>query len=245
MGQRRDARVDVSVKVRLFGMDGSDKPFSADASTRDVSRSGAAFRGIQHYFKPGQTIGFYIGQKKYRCKVMWVGKHETPLVGHIGVQVTGGIAPEWGVKIPEYAVDKFAEKRVVEIKDSDSVSYFEYRSERRSKDRKPVRGGARVKVPTMQHPGFGMVTDISIGGCFIESGAPLNPGTRMEVVLNLENFEIRAQAVVRNRKKTGFGVEFVELAHETRQRIEDVTRSRSKFVEPLKGEAASSSDSSE
>ena len=171
-------------------MDGTEKPFTANAITKEVSKTGAQIAGVQHYFKPGQTIGFSVGGKKYRCTVMWVGRHDTPLVGHIGVQVQGHITPDWGISMPQQVVDSFNPKRIHESKkDSDSVSYFEYRSERRDAKRQPIRAGARIKPALGGTAGWGMCTDVSLGGCFIESASNVPAGTRVELTINIESAE--------------------------------------------------------
>jgi hypothetical protein len=243
MGQRKHARVDATIQVRLFGMDGTEKPFTANAITKEVSKTGAQIAGVQHYFKPGQTIGFSVGGKKYRCTVMWVGRHDTPLVGHIGVQVQGHITPDWGISMPQQVVDSFNPKRIHESKkDSDSVSYFEYRSERRDAKRQPIRAGARIKPALGGTAGWGMCTDVSLGGCFIESASNVPAGTRVELTINIENAEIRAIGLVRNRKRNGFGIEFTELTHETKEHLKTLTSERAKFVQPLKKAAHSDED---
>ena len=243
MGQRKSARVDATIQVRLFGMDGTEKPFNATATTKEVSKTGAQISGVQHYFKPGQTIGFSIAGKRYRCTVVWVGRHDTPLVGHIGVQVQGHISPDWGVSFPAQLIDGFTPKRIHESKkDSDSVSYFEYRSERRDAKRQPVRAGARIKPALGGTAGWGMCTDVSLGGCFIETGSSLAAGTRLELTINIENAEIRAIGVVRNRKRNGVGIEFTELTHETKEHLKVLTSERAKFVQPLKKSASHSDE---
>src|SRR3954452_13923534 len=182
MGQRKQPRVDATIEVRLFGMDGMEKPFTATAVTKEVSKTDAQIAGVQHYFKPGQTIGFSIAGKKYRCTVMWVGRHDTPLVGHISVQVQGHITPDWGISFPAHPIDSFSPKRIHESKrDSDSVSYFEYRAERRDAKPQPIRAGARLKPALGGTPGWGMCTDVSLGGCFIESASNVLAGTRLEL----------------------------------------------------------------
>ena len=238
MGQRKSARVDATIQVRLFGMDGTEKPFSSNAVTKEVSKTGAQISGVQTYFKPGQTIGFSIAGKKYRCTVVWVGRHDTPLVGHIGVQVQGHITPDWGISFPQHPIDGFTPKRIHESKkDSDSVSYFEYRSERRDAKRQPIRAGARIKPAMGGAPGWGMCTDVSLGGCFIETASNLTSGTRLELTINIENAELRAIGVVRNRKKNGVGIEFTELTHETKEHLKTLSSERAKFVQPLKKSA--------
>jgi len=240
MGQRKNARVDATIEVRLFGMDGMEKPFTSTATTLEVSKTGAQLHGVQTYFKPGQTIGFSVGGKKYRCTVVWVGRHDTPLVGHIGVHVQGHITPDWGIAFPQHPIDSFTPKRIHEAKkDSDSVSYFEYRSERRDAKRQSVRAGARLKPAMGGQAGWGMCTDVSLGGCFIETASALNVGTRLELTINIENAEIRAIGVVRNRKRNGIGIEFTELTRETQDHLKLMTSERSKFVQPLKKGTAS------
>src|SRR5207244_6491553 len=141
-----------------------------------------------------------IAEKTYRGTVMWVGRNDTPLVGHTGVQVQGHITPDWGIAFPAHPIDNFNPTRIHESKkDSDSVSYFEYRAERRDAKRQPVRAGARIKPALGGTAGWGMCTDVSLGGCFIETGSNLTAGTRLELTINIENAEIRAIGVAPNR----------------------------------------------
>jgi hypothetical protein len=64
------------------------------------------------------------------------------------------------------------------------------------------------------------LTDISSGGCYIETTSPFPSGTRVEIVVRAQDMKLRVQGVVQS-VHPGFGMG-VQLVLKTPQNHEDV-----------------------
>jgi hypothetical protein len=53
-------------------MDAEGRPFSQKAEARNISMHGARVAGLEKQLKPGDVVGVQSGDKKARCKVIWV-----------------------------------------------------------------------------------------------------------------------------------------------------------------------------
>jgi hypothetical protein len=69
------------------------------------------------------------------------------------------------------------------------------------------------------------VTTVGMGGLFIHTPNPPKEGTTLKLLFDLPNGEVRARAVVRNRKAgEGMGIQFVELRPECRARLNELMK---------------------
>lgn len=70
-------------------------------------------------------------------------------------------------------------------------------------------------------PSRSQTSDISFGGCYVETNFTLAVGTRIEVVLWLEDEKITAQAeVVTRHTSFGNGLKFVDMSDDSRNKLE-------------------------
>src|SRR5207245_10523804 len=73
MSETRPApRITADLSVRVWGMAASGQTFSQHVRARNISSSGALFSGFEHELKVGDVIGVQYGDRKSRCKVIWV-----------------------------------------------------------------------------------------------------------------------------------------------------------------------------
>lgn len=69
------------------------------------------------------------------------------------------------------------------------------------------------------------VTTVGMGGLFIHTPNPPKEGTTLRLLFDLPNGEVRARAVVRNRKTgKGMGIQFIELRPECRARLNELMK---------------------
>ncbi|MGB0036702.1 MAG: PilZ domain-containing protein [Candidatus Acidiferrales bacterium] len=69
------------------------------------------------------------------------------------------------------------------------------------------------------------VTTVGLGGVFIHTPNPPREGTLLRLLFDLPSGEVRARAVVRNRKAgEGMGIQFLELRPEARGRLAEMMR---------------------
>jgi hypothetical protein len=69
------------------------------------------------------------------------------------------------------------------------------------------------------------VTTVGMGGLFIHTPNPPKEGATLRLLFDLPSGEVRARAVVRNRKAgEGMGIQFIELRPECRARLNELMK---------------------
>lgn len=208
MPDKPEPRVDVDLPVRVFGMNAAGHPFSQNAHARNVSDHGAKLSGLENQLKPGDIIGVQVGDKKGRCKVVWVVE-----AGHLqkieaGVQMVEGQQSPWRAEMqPTQPVAapasrnahdkrKFSRQQVpfpIEIRDERSTSLH-------------------MRTNT---------ADISGRGCYVATMLPLPVETVLHITLWLDSEKITTPATVRACDGgVGMGIEFIGLNQKTRERLQ-------------------------
>ena len=107
MGRRIDDRVPNELSIRIWGMDSAGRPFSSQARTIDITRTGARITGIDHICQKGDVIGIQHGEQKARFRVVWVGNPGSAKAGQVGVHCVESGKYIWGVQLParKWSVD--------------------------------------------------------------------------------------------------------------------------------------------
>jgi PilZ domain-containing protein len=84
-------------------------------------------------------------------------------------------------------------------------------------------GAVEVSSPHAGRPAKGKLLNISIGGCFAETDGPLEVGTRVEVLLEVNRLSFRAVGEVRMLdSRGGMGIEFSGMSAGGRQRLREL-----------------------
>ena len=94
MSDQPEPRFLAELVVRVFGMDAEGRPFSRNAHTRDISDRGARLSGLEATLLVGDVIGVQLGDRKARCKVIWVTGPVLPI--DAGSRNPGGTAVSLG-----------------------------------------------------------------------------------------------------------------------------------------------------
>lgn len=93
--------------------------------------------------------------------------------------------------------------------------------ERRSHARYPCDGGAEIRQLGVEARVWARLTDISLGGCYLESMSPLPPGTIIRLVLIMKEQRLQAKGqVVVQHPHFGMGVQFVAMLDADRKMLE-------------------------
>ena len=67
---------------------------------------------------------------------------------------------------------------------------------------------------------LGSLTDVSLGGCFVETSAILAPGAPLNIVFSIDDGKLQARGkVVRIDPGKGIAVQFDDMDRENRERI--------------------------
>jgi hypothetical protein len=230
MGQRKAARVEVKLKVRIWGLDAKGKPFNTETETLDVSWSGARLADVFFFERPGETIGIEVGGQKARFLVVWVGEGERR--GQIGLRSLDTKQCIWNKLLPRslYADDyesaevkaakQPAPRMMVAQPSGGMLNYLEYRKDRRLHKRLPVTAAIKIQA-NGQDAQWGTCRDLSVRGCYAELAVPLPVDCRVDVTFRVNGKQLSASGIVRNTKGRGMGIEFLQISKHDQQVLLD------------------------
>ena len=81
----------------------------------------------------------------------------------------------------------------------------------------------RAAAEGRQCPLLGNLTDISLGGCYIETSAILSPGTQLKTVFSIDDGRLHTEgSVIRIDPGSGIAVQFDEMNREDRERMHKI-----------------------
>jgi len=108
---------------------------------------------------------------------------------------------------------------------ADRRMYIEKQKHPSRKDRR-LHARMKCRVTIELHPEtgdgqmLGNLTDLSMGGCYVETSAILTPGTKIKLVFSLEDGNLDAEGyVARMDPGSGIAVQFKELNREAKERM--------------------------
>ena len=201
---RPDPRVTTDLSVRVWGMAASGQTFSQHVRARNISSSGALFSGLEHELKVGDVIGVQYGDRKSRCRVIWVMDGGPLQKIQAGVQIVADQDCPWKSELKPEQITAPPEPNNRRRFFRHKISFpLELRDE-------------RVKTPMRVN-----ATDVSGNGCYVETILPLAVGTTLRVEFWMAEEKISTSAVVRTSDPgVGNGVEFIGLTPDTKQRLQ-------------------------
>src|SRR5580658_2981305 len=92
--------------------------------------------------------------------------------------------------------------------------------DRRSHPRMKCRVTIELQTETGGSPLFANITDVSLGGCYVETSSILAPGSKIKVGFSMDDASLTAEGVVaRLDPGTGVAVQFREVNREGRERM--------------------------
>ena len=211
MGQRREPRITAKIPVRVMGTDADGKIFSQRATTLDVSRCGVRIPGIEAALKSGEIIGVTCGTKKSRYRVAWMGEAGTDTAGHAGLEAKTPENCIWEVDLPAACPDSFQRQPG---------------SDRRVFPRLRVTVSAELYPQGQEARIMGHISDLSLGGCFVEMPMPLAKDTKLKLVFWIKETKLTTAAEVSSsRPGFGIGIRFLEMPDEDRERLQQFIKS--------------------
>ena len=229
----RELRVNLQLDVRVWGIDNLGKPFSQNARTIEISALGARLMGVQRV-QEGDIIGIQYGQAKARFRVVWIGKEGSEQPGSVGVEcvepgkcIWTEVLEEKAAAVSAGAEDSFTPALPPGIPPAASASKPGVwpDSDRRRYPRFPCFGTLRLKQIGTAFETAQKLTDISLGGCYGESMAPLLRGTLVDMVLEVCGETIPARGMVRtSHSSMGNGIGFTQVAPEDWKKLVRVIR---------------------
>ena len=186
-------------------MAASGRTFSQYVHARNISSTGALFSGLEHELKVGDVIGVQYGERKSRCRVVWVMDAGALQKVEAGVQIVADQDCPWRDELKPEQISPPPEP-----------------SNRRRFARHKISFPLELRDERVQTPMRVNATDVSGNGCYVETILPLGVGTTLRVEFWIDVEKISATAVVRTSDPgVGNGIEFTGLTPETKQRLQD------------------------
>jgi hypothetical protein len=196
--------VNKKLKVGMWGMDASLKPFTETTTTRQIAE-----RAVEVDFKRqlamNEIVGLSYQGKKSRFRVI-----QSFISGPDTYRIT----------LEDIGTDCMWKTEMA------SPDVEVPRGERRREPRLPVVGSATL-FNAEGASSSAKLTDVSRCGCYIETFAPSPVGTPMRAVLKLESMTASIGGIVRTcHPSIGMGIEITEFpADEDRQRFHSLVES--------------------
>jgi hypothetical protein len=202
---RPDPRITTDLSVRVWGMAASGQPFSQHVRARNISSSGALLSGLEHELKVGDVIGVQCGDKKSRCKVVWVMDGGPVQKIQAGVQIVSHQDCPWKSELTPEQICPPPEP-----------------NNRRRFPRHRISFPLEMRDKRFNTPMRVNATDISGNGCYVETILPLALGTTVRVDFWMDSEKISTSAVVRTSDPgVGNGIEFMSLPPVAKQRLQN------------------------
>jgi len=236
MGRRRHQRYKKELTVSIHGIDSMGKEFSQAASVVDVSESGVRLQGVNVLYRPGQTAILEHEGNRAQYRVVWVGAGA--LAGQAGLMNLEPSKSIFNLRLPPSGPDKYVVRPAgIEEFDTGQRQFDDSlrrlveqrrRAERRKDERRryprfAVRGEAEVYAAGSQFPTRGRLTDLSMGGCFVELLSALTMDMKVTVVLLIAQRRIRVLGVVKSvLTNFGLGIQFLHYEPEDLKMMEEV-----------------------
>jgi hypothetical protein len=226
MAHYLEPRVDISLDVKVWGMDVYGKPFVQHARTVNASSVGARLIGID-CVREGEVISLQHENQKARCRVVWVGR-DAAKSRQIGIQVVEPDKKLFGAKLKAPA-----------IQTTQSASRFtgfagvapaaqqarrpmpEPTGTRRAQQRFHCTGGVEMRRSEGAPPVFGNLSDLSLTGCYVETVSTLPVNSEIVFMLRVRDNVVRGRAQVKtSHHAVGLGLVFTQIGKEDQSKLE-------------------------
>jgi hypothetical protein len=205
MVSRREPRKDIRVPVRIFGTDAAGKTFNENVFTVNVSRAGAMVIEVRTQLKVGEVIGIVYGKSKSRYEVRWIGTPATPQQNLAGLQSVKSEEIIWDFPLPATTEDLVRARSL---------------NERRQHPRRRCSLSVEIHPASQESRIWGRVSDISLGGCFVEMSSTLKEGTKVRLALWIQDKKVWAVGrVAAARPGSGVGIQFEEIKTDDREQL--------------------------
>jgi len=236
MSTRREQRVEVSLPVRVWGLDGNGNPFVQSARTIDVTRNGARLRDLFCLSRAGEIIRIQHGLRKANFRVQWVGHPGTVAAGQVGIHCLDADKYIWGVPLPktapasrEHQVAAAAASNysstAYTLEAAKSASVETPPEEMRAHARYACHGTVEVGPEGGSIPIWCGLSDISLSGCYAETPTPLPPNTPVYIRLRVFGMKVHSLGVVRtSHAGVGMGISFAEMSAEDERWLHSILK---------------------
>ncbi len=205
----RELRVSLQLPIRVWGMDANGKPFAVSAETMEISALGARLRGVTPV-KNGEVIGIQYEDQKARFRVVWLGDATTQSSGEIGVRSLDESKCIWSNALQSPPSAKAQAAAAVPLAEQKSLT-----PNRRRYVRYPCNAEVELRSGTAAMSTRFRLSDISLGGCYVETMSTLPLDTPVFLTLRTPQAVIDIRSNVRtSHPSMGMGIGFTDIAPE-------------------------------
>ena len=212
MSDPPEPRFIADLVVRVFGMDAVGHPFSRNAHTLDISDRGARLSGLEATLLVGDVIGVQLGDRKARCRVIWVTGPALPI--DVGVEIVAGQSCPWERQRQRAAHRITATSPILRTKPAvkDKRKFHRHRISFPIEIRHGQSVGSVNAATT---------ADMSAGGCYVETRTPFPVAEKVTIAFRLNSERVQTTGVVRTSDKgVGMGLEFTGLDEVTQDQLQ-------------------------
>jgi len=199
-----EGRIRSRVSVRLFGMDARNKPFTTMAQTINVGMSGARVAGVDVPLMVNEVIGLQYGGRKARFRVVTVGAPGTPKAGELELDCLQPGNDIWN-GVEESAPEQPSVAAEQQPLPEAPADFAQIAGDRRRFQRYTCDIGAAIQGDNGTRV-WARCTDISRGGCYLETMSPMPVGATLTLLL--EEIESKA-TVTTSHPGVGMGLKFL------------------------------------
>ncbi|HTX16564.1 MAG TPA: PilZ domain-containing protein [Candidatus Baltobacteraceae bacterium] len=220
MGRRGEPRIAVTFPVIVRGADSRGAPFVLTAETRDISCSGACLKGLSGIVVSGKKVEVEYGDQRAWFRVQWAGAAGSTKAGQAGLRCLEPGKYIWGIPPKEWEPDSFDPLRPETTSSRPPPPTMSTSSgnepwsgrERRQFVRHACRMAAQIVLQNGTLRMTATVTDISLGGCYMEMLSPLPVDTFVDISISPGDTTLQLSARVRSSQVNfGMGVSFTGM----------------------------------
>jgi len=231
MGRRQEQRIAISLLVVVRGVDSKGSSFEVSAVTRDISCAGACLEGSVGSLQVGKKVEIQCRNQKAWHRVQWVADGTGGKAGCVGLRCLEPGKFIWGVTPPEWEADTYdppahqPSASPPPIAPSPAAVAVQPGVEER---RQFPRFACRIEVQVVAHDRsvrlLGKITDIALGGCYIEMLTPLPPDCPVELTFGPREASLHVTGTVRSSHTgMGMGVMFTGMTPEDFEKLRQLT----------------------
>jgi PilZ domain-containing protein len=227
MGRRSEQRIAISFPVTVHGSDSRGNRFTVATETFDISLSGASVKGLTTITEPGGKIEIESGDQNAWYSVQWVGKSGTSKAGRIGLHCLEPGKYIWGVPAKGSEPDTYDPAKPEPLPRRPSAPAGAYAAPATfggDERRKFARHACRIETQVVTEDGSigvpGTITDVSLGGCYVEMLSPLPVDSTIHLSLNPGTTTLHMSGKVRSSQMgLGMGVSFTGMGPEDFEKL--------------------------
>jgi hypothetical protein len=211
MGRRSEQRIVIAFPVVVRGTDARGNAFVVTTETHDISCTGACLRGLQHVAEPGAKIEIECQSQKAWYRVQWASAANRRQEWRVGARCLEPGKYIWGIPPKEWEPDTFDASNANPPPARSPVPSAPAFQQPQRERRRFARHACRLEAQVATEGAYGKVvvngkiTDISLGGCYLEMLAPLPVETPVELTFSTGEAPLDLAAKVASSQE-GFGM---------------------------------------